>query len=495
MEQFQALAPKRVLNEVYREAANFAELSPLPAIVADSELTVIEANEAANDLFKTSDLRGRSLGDFVVSANDLRDAIGGVGRVEIEFTFGNETISCEVFAKNQLAGGWLLLINDISERRQAERTQLASEKQKWKIQRTEALERLAGGIAHEFNNYLAVILLQTDMVNLQLPDDGPLAGRVGEIKAVANDAASVVRQLLAFGRRQSMNPSPTVLNSLFKSAERDLRALTGGSVSLEFDLSDDLGVCFVDTSQIVQAMMYLTLNALERMSGGGTIQFRTSNIAKGGPRIHHTQTSGSYIQIEVSDTGTQIETRSADHVFEPFFSTKGSKENSGLALATVWGIVKQSGGYIWVKNRQGEGTTFSIQFPRIDEPKTINVAASNERGATILLIDDEMSVRRVAAEALRGAGYRVIEASSGEEAVEIARNFPGTFQLILTDYVMPAMDGVEACEKILSLHTGAKRLFISGDPSSIPHTNQSLVLAKPFSISQLVERVSKSLKA
>lgn len=489
MEQFQAAAEKRVQDDAHGIYRLFVDLSPLPAVFADNELRIVEANHGAIQLFGKEDLIGSCLPDLANSSDGLRSSLAD-GNAETEFLIGGETVVTEIFARDQPGHGWLVAINDISERRQAERTAFASEKQKWKIQRTEALERLAGGIAHEFNNYLAVILLQTDMIDLQLAEDNPLANRVKEIRAVANDAASIVRQLLAFGRRQSMNPAPLMLNNLFTAAERDLRALVGGSISVEFDLAPDLGVCFVDQSQIVQALMYLTLHARETMPNGGTLTFRTTNIAKGGALIHRTQTSGSYIQIEVIDTGTGIDTRIADHIFEPFFATKGSKENTGLALATVYGIVKQLGGYVWVTSAVGEGTTFKIQFPRIDEPRPQIAVESRKSNGTVLLVDDEASVRRVAAEALRGAGYRVVEATSGEEAVEIARNFPERFHLVVADYSLPAMNGADAYDRISEFHKDVQVLFISGDPSSVRQLDRSQVLDKPFSLRQLLERVS-----
>lgn len=472
---------------------SFIDLAPLPALFADNDLKIIAANRASSELFQRENLAGLALSEIWSSIEDLRETLRSESGREVEFKVGGELVAAEIFSRQMPGTGWLLLVNNISARRQSDRTHFASEKQKWKMQRTEALERLAGGIAHEFNNYLAVILLQTDMINLQLAEDDPLANRVNEIKAVANDAAAVVRQLLAFGRRQSMNPAPVVLNSILGTAERDLRALVGGLISVEFDLDPTLGVCFVDKSQIVQALMYITLHSREKMTDGGKLTFRTTNISDRGQLIHRTQSSGSYIQIEVSHTGREMEMRSAEQIFEPFFSAKGSKENIGLALATVYGIVKQSGGYIWVTSVPGEGTTFKIQFPRIDEPKLARSKTSSDPLATVLIIDDEMPVRRVAAEALRGAGYRVIEASSGEEAVETARTYSGKFDLILADYVMPAMNGAEACERIKHIHKDTKVIFISGDPSSVRSEDRASILGKPFSLTKLIERVSDAL--
>ncbi len=492
MDQVQAATKEYDNITAHANEFAFVELSPLPCVLTDNDLRIMAANSEAVELIGVQGAVGNALSSFVSSIDEFNAALAN-GHADIEINSRDVALTAEIFARQLPGKGWLIAINDITERRRAERTQFASDKQKWKIQRTEALERLAGGIAHEFNNYLAVILLQTDMINLHLPDDDPIANRVNEIKAVANDAASVVRQLLAFGRRQSMNPAPLVLNALFAAIERDLKALVGGGVAVEFELDPELGVCFVDQGQLMQAMMYLTIHAREKMPEGGRIIFRTTNIAKGGPLIHRTQSSGSYIQIEISHTGTGIDARNTDNIFEPFFSTKGAKENTGLALSTVYGIVKQSGGYIWVSSPPNSETTFKIQFPRIDEPRSFRSDSSSEPAATILLIDDERAVRRVAAEALRGAGYRVIEASSGEEAVELARTLSESFQVILADYSMPHMNGEEASRQVKDHHKDAKVIFMSGDPASLPATSRSGMLSKPFSVRTLVERVSEAL--
>lgn len=494
MDQVQAATKEYDNITAHANEFAFVELSPLPCVLTDNDLRIMAANSEAVELLGVQGAVGNALSSFVSSIEEFNAALA-YGHAEIEINSGDIALTAEIFARQLPGKGWLIAINDITERRRAERTQFASDKQKWKIQRTEALERLAGGIAHEFNNYLAVILLQTDMINLNLADGDPIANRVNEIKAVANDAATVVRQLLAFGRRQSMNPAPLVLNSLFAAVERDLRALVGGSVQLEFDMAPDLGVCFVDQGQLMQAMMYLTIHAREKMPEGGRIIFRTTNIAKGGPLIHRTQSSGSYIQIEISHPGTGIDARNTDNIFEPFFSTKGAKENTGLALATVYGIVKQSGGYIWVTSPPNSETTFKIQFPRIDEPKSAKSDTSREHAAAILLIDDEGAVRRVAAEALRGAGYCVIEAASGEEAVELARTISKPFQLILADYSMPGMNGDEACGRVKQFHNGARAILMSGDPGSLPVSSRSGTLLKPFSVRTLIEKVSEALAA
>lgn len=478
----------------------FLEISPLSAIILDSNLMVSAMNSAARSFFNYSgeSLVGRRMVDCVRAA----EAIEWLGEASddahglCEFKCENGVnIWGEVHGRRFHDGRWLLLINDISERRLAEKSVLASEKQRWKVQRTEALEKLAGGIAHDFNNFLAVILLQTDMMNLQLPEGSPLAGRVEEIRAVSNDAASIVRQLLAFGRRQAMNPAPVVLNRVIELSERDFKALLGRNIELRLELEPDLGVCFVDQTQIGQALMYLAVNAREAMPEGGILTIRTKNIAEGEALIHKTQASGSYIQVEVIDTGVGMDAKTEDHIFEPFFSTKGSKKTTGLSLATVWGIVKQSGGYIWVSSVQNSGTSFKIHFPRVDQPKPATAPIPTHKIGqpiqTILLLDDESSVRKVAAEGLRQAGYRVLEAESGTNAIEIARTFPDPIHLILTDYSMPGISGVEAVTEIEKYHKTARVLFMTGDPANLP--NAADLITKPFTLSKLISKVQETI--
>ncbi|MFT3742991.1 MAG: ATP-binding protein [Pyrinomonadaceae bacterium] len=489
----------------------FLDVSPLPAIIADRERRIVALNNSAKSFLGSGsiEMRGARLVDWVRSAesivwlNEKLSSSEAQDHIDLcEFVCGDGIyVWGEIHARSISEGQWLLLINDISDRKKAEKSLLASEKQRWKMQRTEALERLAGGIAHDFNNFLAVILLQTDMINLQLTEDHPLLNRVNEIRAVSNDAASIVRQLLAFGRRQSMNPSPTVLNDLLEASFRDLKALLGERVELILDLDTDLGVCFVDSSQIAQALMYLVLNARDAMEDGGHLTIRTTNIDRGGRRVHKTQTSGEYIQIEVTDTGSGIDPRFIDHLFEPFFSTKGSNRSTGLGLATVYGIIKQCGGYIWVNSEPNNGTTFKIQFPRVDQGKARSKAEvpilPSSQMQTVLLVEDEVSVRKVVAEGLRKEGYRVLEASNGRDAIDIARTFPGAIELIIADYSMPVMNGAEAVAKIKEFHMASRVLFISGDPGTFIEGTASVAdamfLDKPFSMATLIKTVGNAM--
>ncbi len=471
------------------------ERLPVPALVLDSELTVRGSNASAAKLLHVPILAGRKLGDLAAGLEQIEERFGedrtAAHGFELEVTIDNTSAFLDVFIERTEAGEVVLLLADVTERRREERSSVAAERQKLKLQRTEALERLAGGIAHEFNNILASVLLQADMMDLQLDEGSPMRSRVHDIKEAANDAASIVRQLLAFGRRQSMNPAPASLNSIIDIALRDLRALLGDKITLSTELHPELGLCFVDQGQIAQALMYLALNAKDSIADSGSVTVRTRNIESDDQLIHATQTSGHYVEISVTDTRPRMDARIADHIFEPFFSKKGARRTTGLGLATVYGIVKQSGGFVWVRSIEDVGTTFSMQFPRIDEPRSINTDPGRV-SRTVLLIDDEPLVRRVAAEGLRNAGLRVLEAASGAEAVEMARTIREKVDLVLADLSMPGMDGDKAAVAVKEFHPNAQILLMSGDASTVKGHR---FLSKPFTLNQLVNAVSAAIAA
>lgn len=239
-------------------------------------------------------------------------------------------------------------------------------------QKIEALGRLAGGIAHDFNNFLAVIMLQNDMLNLQLPANSPLRHRTAEMKKATNNAAAMVKQLLAIGRKQTLHPKPTELNNTVKEFSNFLPTLIPANIQVITNLELDLGVCFIDQQHLIQSLVNLTLNANDAMSEGGILKIETANVVLDKNSIQHkSQSEGSFVQITISDTGVGMDSTTLESVFEPFFSTKKSAKGVGLGLATVYGFVKQSKGFIWVESKLNSGTTFKIQFPRIDQPRSV----------------------------------------------------------------------------------------------------------------------------
>lgn len=380
----------------------------------------------------------------------------------------------------------------------------ASEEHMRQSSKIEAIGRLAGGIAHDFNNFLAVIMLHVDMLQLQLPPDSPLLFRVNEIKTVTNSAAGMVRQLLAFSRKQTLQPHPVVLNQIVKEFSKILRSLVGEHIEMHVNLDPDLGVAFVDQNQVTQVLMNLAVNARDALPNGGTIKIETCNILlkDDDERRHKAQPLGDYVQLQFTDNGTGMDEQTKSKIFEPFFTTKEAGKGTGLGLATVYGIVKQSDGFIWVDSEIGRGTSFRINFPRVDQspavvkPETvIPIPRGNE---TILLVEDEEQVRRAAVEVLNVLGYQVFEAGNGNQAIQLAEIYTQPIHLLLTDVVMPKMNGKELAEKVKALHPETAILFMSGYTDDIIAHHGILeenisFIGKPFSPATLAIKVREAL--
>ncbi|MCC6329976.1 MAG: response regulator [Acidobacteria bacterium] len=474
-------------------------LSPIASFAMDGSQVLTAANHRLCEVLGYAD--GEPLGmnldriaadpDSILTSNPIETALLR--------SDGTEVV-CQLFYQPMADGGKLVFAIDLTARTRAEREALESEKKRWQSDRIEALGRLAGGIAHDFNNFLAVLLLHVDILGLNLEPDSPARGRVNEIKDVANSIASTVRQLFAFGRKQPMTLAPSQLNPIVEQFADHLRAMSAG-INVELSLDSGLGLCFVDQVQVVQVLTTLSEHAKGSMPNGGTLKIGTANINldTGSSDI---QPGGPYVQISMTDTGGGIEPNSAEHIFEPFFSTAESDKGKGLALAMVYGIVKQSKGYIWTESVPGQGTTFRIQFPRIDPESPSAVEAGSEHPAaatqrTVLLVDDESAVRRVTGEFLEMAGYTVLQAGTGMEALEIAQAHFGPLDLLLTDLYMPHMDGRELAERMARLHPGLTILFMSGNANESDKGDgieRQDFISKPFSMARLTETVHSALQ-
>jgi two-component system cell cycle sensor histidine kinase/response regulator CckA len=366
---------------------------------------------------------------------------------------------------------------------------------------------LAGGIAHDFNNFLAVIMLHVDMLNLQLPGDSPLRYRIGEIKSVTDNAAGMVKQLLAYGRKQTMQPQPLVLNQMIEAFVKIVKPLIGENIEVELSLVPDLGVCFVDAHQITQILMNLAVNSRDAMPKGGVIKFETFNTTVTEQnQIHKAQPFGNYIQMNVTDTGIGMDPTTQTHIFEPFFTSKDSGKGTGLGLSTVYGIVKQSNGFIWVDSAPGEGACFKLFFPTVEQPAAKPETEHAESAAqempqgseTILLVEDEEQIRRVALEVLSLLGYKVLEAGNGMQAVQLAEFVREPIHLLLTDVVMPKMNGRDLAERLRNSHPETTVLFMSGYTGDVMATQGILekdvnFLGKPFTPRTLAARVREVL--
>ncbi|MCW5960220.1 MAG: PAS domain S-box protein [Pyrinomonadaceae bacterium] len=394
---------------------------------------------------------------------------------------------------------------DITAAKETEIAYLESEEKQRQSGKVEAIGRLAGGVAHDFNNFLAVIMLHVDMLKLQLPADSPLRFRIDEIKSVTDSAATMVRQLLAFGRKQTLQPNPVVLNKVVNEFRKIIGSLIGEDIEIEVDLDPDLGVCFVDQHQITQVLMNLAVNARDAMPDGGKLVIATSNIDLDRySKKLRTQPTGSYVQLYVADNGIGMDKNTRHRIFEPFFTTKEASKGTGLGLATVYGIVKQSNGFIWVESTPNEGTSFAIQFPRIDTPPEQSIAETAAKipsgHETILLVEDEDQIRRAAVEVLNVLGYEVFEASSGMQALQLAKLYQHPIHLLLTDVIMPRMNGRELAEKIKEIHPETTVLYMSGYTDDIISKHGVLdedvhFLSKPFTPSILATKIREILES
>lgn len=372
-------------------------------------------------------------------------------------------------------------------------------------QKMEAVGQLSGGVAHDFNNLLMVIRGYNEMLLSQLGGTNPLRRYAEEVQRTSDRATSLTKQLLAFSRRQILEPKVLNLNAVVGDAKNMLRRLIGEDIELTMVQDPGLGFVRADPGQIQQIILNLAVNARDAMPRGGTLTLQTSTVELGETfaRQHVGAEPGSYVQLTVSDTGAGMDPETLDHIFEPFFTTKGKDKGTGLGLATVYGIVKQSQGYISVWSEPSKGTAFKIYLPRIEvteeDAKPEKVLVQVLQGSeTIMVVEDEMSVRRLTRQFLVKDGYTVLEASDGEEALEIAAQYPDPIHLLLTDIVMPRMNGDELAKKLVTQRPGMKMLFMSGY-ADVPdilcgaQEQNVVILQKPFSQRTLACKVREVL--
>ena len=368
---------------------------------------------------------------------------------------------------------------DITERKRAEEALRASQFQLQQSQKLEAIGQLAGGVAHDFNNMLTAIIGYTDLSLRRVGLENPIRRNLEETKKAAERAASLVRQLLAFSRKQILEPKVLDLNDVVKDMEKMLTRLIGENINLATRLEPDLGSVKADPCQVEQIIMNLVVNARDAMPRGGRVTIETANITLDDQTIlrHVSVKPGEYVMLAVSDTGSGMDQETQRRIFEPFFTTKEVGKGTGLGLSTVYGIVKQSGGYIWVYSEPGLGTMFKIYLPRIDDATAVTVEKLAQettalRGSeTILLVEDEDIVRGLTRKVLMQAGYNVLDAHSGEEAIRVCRAHNGPIDLLVTDVVMPELSGKEAADRLLKLRPAIRVLFMSGytDEAIVQH--------------------------
>jgi two-component system, cell cycle sensor histidine kinase and response regulator CckA len=411
------------------------------------------------------------------------------------------TVRCSGRRVNEENGGlayFEAFAEDVTEKRILER-------QLRMAQKMEAIGRLSGGIAHDFNNLLGVIIGYSRVLKRELGASNPLAEHALEIEKAGQRAASLTKQLLAFSRQQVLSPAILNLNTLASDMEKMLPQLLGEDIEVSLVLDPKLGNVKADQSQLEQVIMNLAVNARDAMPDGGKLKIETSNaeLDQAYVRNHPGSKIGSFVLLAVTDTGTGMDAATLTHIFEPFFTTKELGKGTGLGLATVYGIVKQSNGYIGLESAIGKGTSFQIYLPRYagqavaDELKTDS--PDNLRGSeTILLVEDSEPLRKLAKSFLDSRGFQVLSAESGEDALEVAKRFGGPFDLLLTDVVMPGMNGRILAENLLLRQPGIKVLYMSGYTDSFIAGHGVLdpgihLLHKPFIEEVLIRKVREVL--
>jgi len=400
--------------------------------------------------------------------------------------------------ENDVLAYFEVFADDVTEKR-------VLEKQLRMAQKMEAIGRLSGGIAHDFNNLLGVIIGYSGVLKKALLANDSLCQHVLEIEKAGQRAASLTKQLLAFSRQQVLTPAVLNLNTLATDMEKMLPRLLGEDIEVSLALDKELDNVKADQNQIEQVIMNLAVNARDAMPMGGKLKIHTANVEldQAYTRNHPGSKTGKFVMLAVTDTGTGMNAETLTHIFEPFFTTKERGKGTGLGLATVYGIVKQSNGYIWVDSSLGNGASFQVFLPRhegqpAEEKHTTDTAETLRGTEIILLVEDSESLRKLAHTNLESAGFRVMSACCGEEALEIASRQEKTFDLLLTDVVMPGINGRVLAEQLLPRQPGMKVLYMSGYADSFIAGHgildpQTHLLHKPFTEEVLIRKVREVL--
>jgi PAS domain S-box-containing protein len=461
----------------------------------ESEQQLLQVNHIT-DVFRDPD-------DFQRLVSFLKD-VGEFRDVEIEWIRKDSipiTVKCSGRRLNdaiECSLDFEVFAEDVTEKRILERQLRMAAKM-------EAIGRLSGGIAHDFNNLLGVIIGYSQLLQQKVGWDNPLREYVEEVEKAGQRAVSLTRQLLAFSRQQILTPAVLDLNTLVTDMEKMLPRLIGEDITVSIRLDPELGTVKADQSQIEQIVINLAVNARDAMPEGGSLVIHTSNVDldEAYARQHPGAKPGRFVMLAVEDTGTGMAPGTLARIFEPFFTTKELGKGTGLGLATVYGVVKQSGGYIWVESEQGKGAIFQILLPRIDEkcaaPVQIRPPAGELHGIeTVLLVEDSEALRKLARSFLLEHGFRVLVASSGNEAVQVAETYSGPIHLLVTDVIMPGINGKALSDLLVTKRPLMKVLYISGYTDSFIAGHGVLeegthLLHKPFSKDVLIRRVRETL--
>ena len=513
---------KRAEEALVASEERFRELfdgAPVGYHEIDKEGKIVRVNRTELDMlgYTAEEMVGRYVYEFIageMSPQSVKGKLAGERPVESGFerTYlrkGGTTIPVlieETLIKD-IEGrivGIRSTIQDITERKRSDEEKATLQDQLRQSQKIEAIGRLSGGIAHDFNNILTIISGNAQLSLLDHKQGDPLRENIEEIKRASERAADLTRQLLAFSRKQVMEMRVLDLNHVVQGLDKMLHRLLGEDIELRTVLPEGIGKVKADPGQIEQVIVNLAVNARDAMIEGGKLTIETAGVELDEKYAHkHIAVQpGRYVMLSVSDTGEGMTSEVKERVFEPFFTTKEQGKGTGLGLSTVYGIVKQSGGNIWIYSEPGQGTTFKIYLPQVDEPLTEEkeeVVKEIPRGnETILVVEDEETVRKLAVRSLKSLGYRVLDAPEGGMALLVCEEFKGRIHLILTDVVMPGMGGRKLAERLKQIHPEMKVLFMSGytDNAIVHHgvlEEGTKFIQKPFTLENLARKVREAL--
>ncbi|ABF42019.1 PAS/PAC sensor hybrid histidine kinase [Candidatus Koribacter versatilis Ellin345] len=476
-------------------------------LIADDDARYIDVNAAACEIVGRTrkELIGERVGTFVEHPSDaqvLWEKAKQSGTIRAEIAVlrpdGQKRYIEFTAVANFVPGRHLILVRDFTHRRNLD-------EQIRNASKMEAIGRLAGGVAHDFNNLLMVITSYTELMLDSMADFDPLRKKAQEVLKASARAASLTRQLLAFSRKQVLDPQFQDFNILLREMSKLLGRVLGENVEVKLDLRENLGSVYADRGQIEQIMMHLAVNARDVMPEGGRFTVRTANVDFDGSysRLPGSPPPGEFVMMSVEDTGNGMSRDVLSHLFEPFFSTKAMGKGTGLGLAAVYGIVKQSGGFIWVDSEEGHGSRFKMYFPRAVQGKEEQLGRRasfipETRPAVVLLVEDEEALRAAAGDFLETRGYKIMTARDGTEALSMASKFAERIDVLITDLVMPGISGRVLAQELVKIHPETKVMYMSGYDDETVMVNgeidsSSAFLRKPFRMDALSAKIREVL--